>query len=157
LVRALIADPEWPAKARAGAAHAIRRCTGTNQGCYGNLVQGLPVTCVTNPAVGREAILGAGTLAPAARPKRVVVVGGGPAGLEAAWVAAARGHHVTLLERADRLGGKIRLAATLPGREEIADFADWRAAECERRGVEIQLGVVADLHRVLSLAPDAVV
>src|SRR5262249_33692438 len=59
LVRALIADPEWPAKAHAGAADTIRRCTGTNQGCYGNLLQGLPVTCVTNPEVGREDVLGA--------------------------------------------------------------------------------------------------
>ncbi|MGZ8753081.1 MAG: oxidoreductase, partial [Acidimicrobiia bacterium] len=92
LVRALIADPEWAEKARTGRADEIRRCTGCNQGCYGNLTQGYPITCVTNPAVGRESEYGAGTLTPAATPKRVVVVGGGPAGLEAAWVAAARGH-----------------------------------------------------------------
>jgi 2,4-dienoyl-CoA reductase-like NADH-dependent reductase (Old Yellow Enzyme family) len=157
LVRALIADPDWPAKARAGAAHTIRRCTGSNQSCYGNLLQGLPVGCVTNPAVGREATLGPDTLRPAARRRRVVVVGGGPAGLEAAWVAAARGHGVVLLERRDRLGGKIRLAARLPGRDELADFADWRAAECERRGVEIRLGVEATADAVLALGPDAVV
>jgi len=156
LVRALIADPDWPAKARAGAADTIRRCTGTNQGCYGNLLQGLPVTCVTNPEVGREDTLGVGTLSPAARRKRVVVVGGGPAGLEAAWVAAARGHDVVLLERDQRLGGKIRLAERLPGRAEIADFADWRAAECGRRGVEIRLGVHATADSVLALAPDTV-
>jgi 2,4-dienoyl-CoA reductase-like NADH-dependent reductase (Old Yellow Enzyme family) len=157
LVRALIADPEWGAKARAGADETIRRCTGCNQGCYGNLIQSLPVACVTNPAVSRESELGAGTLQPAARTKRVVVVGGGPAGLEAAWVAAARGHDVTLLERGDELGGKIRLAQHLPGREELADFADWRAGECERRGVDVQLGVEATVDDVLALAPDAVV
>lgn len=157
LVRALIADPQWPAKAQAGAPEAIRRCTGTNQGCYGNLVQGWPVACVTNPAVGREAMLGAGTLVPAPRARHVVVVGGGPAGLEAAWVAAARGHRVTLLERADELGGRIRLAARLPGRAEIADFADWRASECRRWGVEIRLGAEATVESVLALAPDAVV
>src|SRR2546423_4278521 len=134
LVRAFIADPDWGAKARAGADDTIRRCTGCNQGCYGNLIQSLPVTCVTNPAAGREAELGAGTLRPAARAKRVVVVGGGPAGLEAAWVAAARGHDVTLLERGDAPGGKIRPPPRLPGGEELADFADWRVGGGPRRG-----------------------
>jgi 2,4-dienoyl-CoA reductase-like NADH-dependent reductase (Old Yellow Enzyme family) len=157
LVRALIADPEWGVKARAGADDTIRRCTGCNQGCYGNLIQSLPVTCVTNPAVGREAELGGGTLRPAARPKQVVVVGGGPAGLETAWVAAARGHDVTLLERGEALGGKIRLAQGLPGRGELADFADWRVGECERRGVDVRVGVDATADTVLAFAPDAVV
>jgi 2,4-dienoyl-CoA reductase-like NADH-dependent reductase (Old Yellow Enzyme family) len=157
VVRSLIADPEWAAKAHAGASATIRLCTGCNQGCYGNLTQGVPVTCVTNPAVGRDAELGLGTLAPAARAKRVVVVGGGPAGLEAAWVAAARGHQVTLLERSAELGGKIRLAQKLPGRAEVADFADWRAGECARRGVDVRLRSEGTVENVLALAPDAVV
>jgi len=157
IVRALIADPEWANKARDARDAEIRACTGCNQGCYGNLTQGYPITCVTNPSVGREAELGAGTLRPAATRKRVVVVGGGPGGLEAAWVAAARGHDVTLLERANEFGGKIRLAARLPGRAELAAFADWRADECARRGVDIRLGVDADRATVLALAPDAVV
>jgi NADPH-dependent 2,4-dienoyl-CoA reductase/sulfur reductase-like enzyme len=101
--------------------------------------------------------MGSGTLTRAATRKRVVVVGGGPAGLEAAWVAAARGHDVTLLERGPELGGKIRLAALLPGRAELAAFADWRADECARRGVDIKLGVDADRDAVLALAPDAVI
>ena len=157
VVRALIADPEWAEKARRGAADTIRRCTGCNQGCYGNLTQGLPITCVTNPAVGRDDALGLGTLEPAKTSKTVVVVGGGPGGLEAAWVAAARGHRVVLLEREAQLGGKIRLAQQLPGREEIADFADWRAGECARRGVDIRLGTAATAESVLALSPDAVV
>jgi 2,4-dienoyl-CoA reductase-like NADH-dependent reductase (Old Yellow Enzyme family) len=157
LVRALVADPEWTAKARSGRDETIRLCTGCNQGCYGNLTQGLPITCVTNPAVGREKELGAGTLVRAPRARRVVVVGGGPAGLEAAWVASARGHDVTLLERADELGGKIRLAQCLPGRSELANFADWRAAECERRGVDIRVGVDATTDDVLAFEPEAVV
>ncbi|MDQ1481249.1 MAG: hypothetical protein QOI44_2110, partial [Actinomycetota bacterium] len=127
------------------------------QGCYGNLTQGYPITCVTNPSVGREAMLGSGTLRRASTPKRVVVVGGGPAGLEAAWVASARGHDVTLLERSAQLGGKIRLAAMLPGRGEMAAFADWRADECMRRGVDVRVGVDANVEAVLALAPDAVI
>lgn len=157
LVRALIADPDWVEKAADGRAAEIRRCTGSNQSCYGNLINGMPVSCVQNPAVGREAELGTGTLGTAAVAKKVVVVGGGPAGLEAAWVAAARGHTVTLLEAADELGGAIRLAAQLPGRAEMAAVADWRAGECERRGVDLRLGVRADVDTILALDPDAVV
>jgi NADPH-dependent 2,4-dienoyl-CoA reductase/sulfur reductase-like enzyme len=157
LVRALIADPDWAQKAQTGNADAIRACTGCNQGCYGNLTQGYPITCVTNPVIGRESALGFGTLTAAAQQRRVVVVGGGPAGLEAAWVAAARGHDVVLLERADELGGKIRLAAMLPQRAELAAFATWRANECTRRGVDIRTGVDADIDSVLALDPDAVI
>jgi len=157
LVRALIADPEWVNKARDGRDAEIRRCTGINQSCYGNLLQSMPINCVQNPVVGREDELGLGTMQPAARPRRVVVVGGGPAGLEAAWVAAARGHQVTLLERSDTLGGAIRWAALLPGREEIANIADWRIGECERRGVEVRTGVDATADSVLALKPEAVV
>jgi 2,4-dienoyl-CoA reductase-like NADH-dependent reductase (Old Yellow Enzyme family) len=156
LVRALIADPDWPEKARRGRVDEIRLCTGCNQGCYGNLTAGLPITCVTNPAIGRESSL-AGPLPPAEVSKRVVVIGGGPGGLEAAWVAAARGHDVILLERSRELGGKVRLAAALPGRQELADFADWRVAECERQGVDIRLGHEATMDSVLALEPDAVI
>jgi 2,4-dienoyl-CoA reductase-like NADH-dependent reductase (Old Yellow Enzyme family) len=157
LVRALIADADWPAKAAAGRAAEIRPCTGCNQGCYGNLLAGVPITCTTNPAVGRDAELGFGTLLPAAVARRVVVVGGGPAGLEAAWVAAARGHDVVLLERGPQLGGKVLLAAALPGRGEMAGFTSWRIDECARRGVDVRCGVEADAAGVLALAPDAVV
>jgi 2,4-dienoyl-CoA reductase-like NADH-dependent reductase (Old Yellow Enzyme family)/thioredoxin reductase len=157
VVRALIADESWAEKARTGRSDEIRKCTGNNQGCYGNLTNGMPITCVNNPVVGREDTLGAGTLTPASEPKGVVVVGGGPGGLEAAWVAAARGHSVTLLERAHELGGMIRLAQALPGREELADFADWRIAECERRGVDVRVGTEATADSVLALEPDAVV
>src|SRR5262249_32201603 len=95
LVRALIPDPHWPP----GAPPPTGGAAGTTQGCSGTLPQGRPVPCATTREAGREASLGAGPLPPAARRKRVVVVGGGPAGLEAAWVAAARGHDVVLLER----------------------------------------------------------
>lgn len=158
VVRALIADAGWAAKARRGAPAEIRPCTGCNQGCYGHLTQGLPITCVTDPVVGREtALAGRATGPVAAHRKRVVVAGGGPGGLEAAWVAAARGHDVVLLERSDALGGKIRLAAQLPGRTELAGFATWRAAECSRRGVDVRLRTPATAASVLALSPDAVI
>ena len=157
LVRALIADPEWVNKAREGRADEVRRCTGINQSCYGNLLQSMPINCVQNPAVGREDDLGLGTLKPAATKKKVVVVGGGPGGMEAAATAAARGHEVTLLEREDELGGALRWAAQLPGREEIWEIARWRIDECERRGVNVQTGVTATAESVLALAPDAVI
>jgi 2,4-dienoyl-CoA reductase-like NADH-dependent reductase (Old Yellow Enzyme family) len=157
LVRALIADPQWVNKAREGSSASIRRCTGSNQSCLGNMMSAWPVGCVQNPAVGREEVLGTSTLEPAIVAKKVVVVGGGPGGLEAAWVAAARGHEVVLLERADELGGKIRLAQSLPGREELRYFADWRAEECDRQGVDIRLGTTATAEDVLAFEPDAVV
>jgi NADPH-dependent 2,4-dienoyl-CoA reductase/sulfur reductase-like enzyme len=155
LVRALIADEAWAAKASGARGATIRHCTGINQGCYGNLTAGLPIACVQNPSVGREHELG--PLEPATVRRRVVVVGGGPAGLEAAWVAAARGHDVVLLERSARVGGKIPLAAALPGRGELGALADWRALECTRRGVDVRLGIDATADAVLALAPDAVV
>jgi 2,4-dienoyl-CoA reductase-like NADH-dependent reductase (Old Yellow Enzyme family) len=157
LVRALIADEEWVNKAREGRDDEIRHCTGINQSCYGNLLQSMPISCVQNPAVGREDVLGLGTLEPAARAKRVVVVGGGPGGMEAAATAAARGHDVTLLEREPELGGALRWARELPGRGEIWEIARWRIGECERRGVDVRLGVHAGADDVLALSPDAVI
>ena len=157
LVRALIADEEWVNKARAGRDDEIRQCTGINQSCYGNLLQSMPISCVQNPAVGREDVLGLGTLEPAARAKRVVVVGGGPGGMEAAATAAARGHDVTLLERDGELGGALRFARELPGRGEIWEIARWRIGECTRRGVDVRFGVDATADDVLALSPDAVI
>jgi len=157
VVRALIADPDWPAKAERGDAASIRLCTGCNQGCYGNLSQGLPITCPTNPAVGREGEVADPVPPLAARGRKVVVVGGGPAGLEAAWVAAARGHHVTLLEAERQLGGKVQLAASLPGREEMIHFVDWRIDECRRRGVDVRMGIRANEESLLFFRPDVVI
>ena len=117
----------------------------------------MPITCATNPAVGREAELGRGTLRAAPTAKRVVVVGGGPAGLEAAWVAAARGHRVTLLERERELGGKIRLAARPArsrGARRLRRLARRRVRAPRRRHPPRRRG---DADDVLALAPDAVV
>jgi mycofactocin system FadH/OYE family oxidoreductase 2 len=157
LARQLIADPAWAVKAATGRATDIRPCVACNQLCVGNLARSLPIGCVHNPAAGREERLGALTLRSAKAPKRVLVVGGGPAGLKAAEVAAHRGHRVTLLERAQLLGGQVTLAATTPGHGEWGEIATHLAAEIGRLGVETCLGIDATPETVLAAAPDAVV
>src|SRR2546427_5698354 len=109
MTRALIADPDLPRKARAGRPDDIRTCVGANEGCIDRIYQGKPVTCVQNPAAGREAELG--DVRPATTPKKVVVVGGGVAGLEAARMAAAPGHRGLLFEMAAEPGGPGPLGA----------------------------------------------
>jgi mycofactocin system FadH/OYE family oxidoreductase 2 len=157
LARAHIADPEFALKAREGRAHEIRRCIACNQGCVGSVHYEKPITCLVNPAAGREQELGLGTLEPAAPPRRVWVIGGGPAGLEAARVAAARGHRITLVERAGRLGGQLALAATVPCRADLGEAVRHLAAEVERCGVEVRLGVEATAEMIEAAAPDAVI
>jgi 2,4-dienoyl-CoA reductase-like NADH-dependent reductase (Old Yellow Enzyme family) len=155
MTRALIADPDLPAKARAGRREDIRLCTGANEGCIGRLYQGLAIRCVQNPLIGHEAELDA--VRPAAAPRRLVIVGGGPAGMEAARMAAERGHRVTLLERGDALGGQVRLAARAPHRAEYGRSVDWLARELGKLPVELRLGTEATMAAVLAERPDAVV
>lgn len=150
MTRASIADPELPAKARRGGSDDIRRCVGAGQGCLMRNAGGRPITCTQNPAVGREAVWGAGTLVPASRPRAVVVVGGGVAGMEAAWVAAARGHAVTLVEATDRLGGQVNLISAVTRRAEMAEVVRWRARQLERHGVSVILGQPVDGPWVLA-------
>src|SRR3954471_12989930 len=115
MTRQHIADPETVRKLVEGRAEDVRPCISCNQGCLDMLPKGRHITCVHNPAAGYEAELGLGTLRTAASPRRVVVVGGGPAGMKVAEIAALRGHEVRLLERRDDLGGQVRLASRLPG------------------------------------------
>ena len=107
MTRASIADPFLPAKARTGHAEEIRRCVGAGQGCLMRNTDGHPLTCTQNPTVGREVEWTYETITPAATTRAVLVVGGGPAGLEAAVVAGMRGHAVTIAEASDALGGQI--------------------------------------------------
>ena len=156
MTRALLADPQMPHKARSGRRAEIRPCIGCNT-CIGKVVHGEVKTplCAVNPAVGGESAWA--SVRPAARPKRVVVVGGGPAGLETARVAAERGHSVTLLERAAQLGGMLRLAAAAPRREAFLSYPAWAEANLRRLGVALRCGVDAGEDAILALAPDAVV
>ncbi len=137
LGRALLADEDWIAKAAGGRRNEIRPCIATVEGCAGRLQYGEAISCSVNPGVGRE------THPPAsatATPARVLVVGGGPAGMEAARRAAQLGHEVQLAERADRLGGALRLAASTPGLAHMERLADWYGGELERHGVTVSLG-----------------
>jgi pyruvate/2-oxoglutarate dehydrogenase complex dihydrolipoamide dehydrogenase (E3) component len=156
MTRAMLADPDMPAKTRAGRLEEIRKCIGCNT-CIGRVVHGEVKTplCAVNPVVGHEAEWA--RMQPAAAPKKVVVVGGGPAGLEAARVAGLRGHAVTLLEREPELGGMTRLAARAPRRESFLFYRDYAGRELDRLGVEVCCGVAADVESVLALQPDVVV
>src|SRR5207245_344087 len=137
MTRALIADPELPRKACEGRLDDIRRCVGANEGCIDRIYQGKAVTCVQNPATGREGELG--DVRPATA-KHVVVVGGGVAGLEAARVAALRGCRVVLMEKAAELGGQVLLAAGAPARAEDAGIVSFLAGQVRKLGVDVRLG-----------------
>ena len=154
LCRALIVDPEWPAKAVRGDAHRIRTCIACNQ-CWGWISEGAPIACATNSVAGREWRLQ--PLTNAATRKSVLVIGGGPAGLEAARVAALRGHDVKLLEANDRLGGRMKDAHLLPNQADLAHLLGFLIPETERAGVRIEAGRTASVTEILALAPDAVI
>jgi len=157
LGRALVSDPEWVQKARDGRADQIRQCVFCNQYTMGNLFKGLPVGCIQNPAAGREQIFGADTLKPAQQARRIAVIGGGPAGMEVARLAALRGHRVSLYEQAASLGGQVLLAARLPRRDEIEGVVRWLAMQLELYGVEVVTGAAMSAERIVSLGADAVV
>ncbi|GAG26971.1 unnamed protein product, partial [marine sediment metagenome] len=155
MTRALICDPELPNKAREGRLDDIRACIACMEGCEGRIHRGLPMSCMQNPVTGREKEWA--EIQPAQTPKKVVVVGGGPAGMEAARVAALRGHSVTLLEKQDHLGGQISIAAKAPFRDEFAQIARSLSRQLDKAGVEVKLGVNATPDSILALKPDAVI
>ena len=154
LGRALLSDPDWVAKARRGEVDRIRRCIYCNV-CWQTITNGQGITCVQNPEAGRELELGNLVRAPAE--KQVVVVGGGPGGLAAAYAAAQRGHAVVLFERAPLPGGQLRWAARIPGDAETANVIDFLAGEVRRSGVRLRLGDEANVESVLAMAPDTVI
>ncbi len=147
MVRALIAEPQLLAKGVAG--QRPRPCIGGNECHYGR-----PVACAANPAAGREAAM---ALRPALRPRRILVVGGGPAGLECALAAAARGHAVTLVERAPRLGGQLVTLTAASDQARFGDYLDYARGAIAEAGVTVRLGIEADVRLAQELAPDAIV
>ncbi|MBL7492250.1 mycofactocin system FadH/OYE family oxidoreductase 1 [Frankia sp. AgB1.9] len=139
MTRAQIADPELVTKVRAGAAERVRPCLLCNQACRVRDNRNPIVSCVGEPRSGHETE-DAPVEGSDPRPRAVLVVGGGPAGLEAARVLASRGHTVTLAEAGEQLGGTLRTSAVGPGRERLARLVDWQEAECARLGVTVELG-----------------
>jgi len=157
LTRAHIADPDLVSKTLAGREDEVRPCIGCNHGCIGGLIAFGRMGCTVNPAVGAEATLAEDRMQRADTPRRVLVVGGGPAGLEAARVAALSGHEVVLCEASGELGGAVNLARRAPRRIAIGDITEWLEREVFRLGVEVRLGTYVEREDVEALAPDAVV
>lgn len=155
LTRPHMADPHIVRRILAGQEDRIRPCVGANY-CLDRIYQGGAAYCIHNAATGRELSMPHEIPVAGVR-RKVVVVGAGPAGLEAARVAGARGHDVRVLEAADAAGGQIRLTARSPRRREMMGIIDWRLAECERLGVRIGYNVWAEAGDVLAEAPDVVV
>lgn len=155
MTRANICDPELPNKAREGRLDEIRHCLGCNEACWGHVMRGQPISCAINPVIGREQVWGEIRRSPQA--KRVVIVGGGPAGCEAARVAAAEGHSVTLFEASDALGGQTNIAAKGPGRTDFAEVGRYFSVELKRLGVDVRLNTRASVDDVLALRPDAII
>ncbi|MFZ2172943.1 MAG: mycofactocin system FadH/OYE family oxidoreductase 2 [Rhodococcus sp. (in: high G+C Gram-positive bacteria)] len=154
VVRGQIADPGFASKALVGEEDRIRTCLSCNQECIGRMGLGRWLGCVVNPRAGRESVA---LPEPRVRGRRLVVVGGGPAGLKAAATAAGRGHEVTLYERERVVGGQVRTAATVPGRGELFSLVGNLEAECVRLGVDLRTGVAVTAEMMEGDRPEVVV
>ena len=155
MTRAMICDPQMPSKAREGRSEDIRACIACNQACIGHAQLGLAISCIQYPESGRE--LAFGTRPATRRPRKVMVIGGGPAGMKAAAVAAEIGHEVTLHEASKRLGGQVHLAQLLPHRSEFGGLTANLAREVELAGVTVKLNSRAGAETIAAVRPDAVI
>ncbi|ROL90306.1 FAD-dependent oxidoreductase [Pseudomonas protegens] len=155
MTRALICDPQMPNKSDSGRAEDVRACIACNQACIGHFHKGLPISCIQHPETGRELLYGQPK--PSARGKRILVVGGGPAGMKAAAVAAQRGHRVTLYEASAQLGGQIQLAQLLPRRSEFGGASTNLQREMQLAGVEVVRNTRVDRALIEREKPDHVI
>jgi NADPH-dependent 2,4-dienoyl-CoA reductase/sulfur reductase-like enzyme len=155
MTRALICDPQMPAKTEGGKVEDVRACIACNQACIGHFHRGLPISCIQHPETGRE--LQYETPVPVTVRKRIMVAGGGPAGMKAAAVAAARGHEVTLYEASTQLGGQIQLAQLLPRRSEFGGASTNLQREMELAGVRVVRNTRVDRALVERERPDLVI
>ncbi|MEO0363312.1 MAG: NAD(P)-binding protein, partial [Pseudomonadota bacterium] len=155
MTRAHIADPHIVAKIAAGEEHRIRPCVGATY-CLDRIYEGRDALCIHNAATSREATT-PHAIPRAPAPRRVVVVGAGPGGLEAARVSGERGHQVTVFEAAGEAGGQLRLLRRAKRRAELGGIVDWRLAELDRLGVEIRFNAYAEVEDVVALSPEVVV
>ena len=154
LGRPFLADPDWVRKIQGGDEEAILLCAACHQGCLAQLRKGEGTHCMFNPLTGRESEI---KLTKAERPRRVMVIGGGPAGLESAYVAALRGHQVSLYEQEDRLGGQFHLAARAPYKEEFLDVIRYLSLMVERARVDVRLDTRVTPQMVANVHPEVVV
>jgi NADPH-dependent 2,4-dienoyl-CoA reductase/sulfur reductase-like enzyme len=157
LVRAHIADPDLVRKTREGRVDDVRPCIACNQGCVGGLLQIGRMQCAVNPAAGYERTLDEALIAKVAKPKKVMIVGGGPAGLEAARVAALRGHHVILAEASAQLGGTLNIAKRAPNLHILGDLVAWLERQVHALGVDVRLGTYIEAADVLAENVDALI
>ena len=156
MTRAQLADPHLAAKIAAGQEHRIRPCVGAGY-CLDAIYQGSDTKCIHNPSTGRELHLPHTITRSERSGKRAVVVGAGPAGLEAARVLGERGHRVTVLEAAHAPGGQLLLASRVPARRELIGIVDWRVAELKALDIEVRCNTYADEESIRSLEPDVVI
>jgi len=156
MVRATIADPDLVRKTAEGRAHLIRPCIACNQACAGGLNTRGRVSCTVSPSAGREITTGDDSLR-TSRPRRVLVIGGGPCGVEAARAGALAGHTVVLAEAGDELGGQLRLVRSSPHRHEVTRLVGYFGHLLDDLGVDVRTGYTVTAERVRELAPDAVV
>ncbi len=157
MVRPLICDPDLPQNLRQGKTADIRYCIRDNQGCVGRVNQSKSIGCTLNGGVGYESLVGNDVAVSPKKIKTVMVVGSGPAGLEAARIAALRGHRVTVYEKSDMIGGQVNLITKRPGREGVAEILRYFTHTLAEAGVTVKSGTELDLELILAQKPDVVI